>query len=76
MTSKKLSSSEKVVSKEDRATLVLEMCREKGSVTRREVQEALQISQATAILLLKKMVEEGVVIKSGAGKEIRYFEKE
>ena len=71
-----LSSAVIVVPKEDRVNFVLKMCREKGSVTRKEVQEALQVSQATAILLLKKMVEEGVIIKSGAGKEIRYFEKE
>ena len=68
-----LPSAMKMVAKEDRVNFVLRMCREKGSVTRKEVQEALQISQATAILLLKKMVEDGILHKSGIGKVIRYY---
>ena len=71
--SERIPSDIKMVAKEDRIDFVLAMCRERGAVTRREVQEALQISQATAILLLKKMVEDGILHKSGIGKVIRYY---
>lgn len=51
---------------------MLTLCRKNGSVARKDVQEALQVSQATAILLLKKMVGDGVLNKTGDGREVRY----
>lgn len=62
----------KSVAKEDREDTVISLCRKNSFVTRREVQEMLQISQATAILLLKKMVIDGVLVKSGSGNGVRY----
>ena len=62
-----------MVAKEDRVDFVIELCRKKGLVTRREVQEALQISQATAILLLKKMVADGILQKLGSGNGVKYI---
>jgi len=62
----------KSIAKDEREDVVLSLCRKNGSVTRKEVQEALQISQATAILLLKKMVGNDPLVKIGSGKEVRY----
>ena len=60
--------------KEKRIRAVLELCRNKGSFVRADVEPALGISQATAILLLRELVEDGVLIKRGKGKNIRYSE--
>lgn len=60
--------------KEKRIRAVLELCRNKGSFVRADVESALGISQATAILLLRELVEDGVLIKRGKGKNIRYSE--
>ena len=58
---------------ERRISEVLKLCRSQGTIARTDVEAALGISQATAILLLRKLVENGVLIKQGKGKNIRYF---
>ena len=42
-------------------------------IVRKDVEEALQVSQATAILLLREMVEKGLLIKRGGGRQVRYY---
>ena len=60
--------------KESRIHAVLALCRAKGSFVRTDVEAALGISQSTAILLLRELVDDGVLTKQGKGKNLRYFE--
>lgn len=60
--------------KESRINAVLKLCHSKGSFVRTDVESALGISQSTAILLLRELVDDGVLIKKGKGKNLRYFE--
>lgn len=60
--------------KESRIDAVLKLCHCKGSFVRTDVESALGISQSTAILLLRELVDDGVLIKKGKGKNLRYFE--
>lgn len=57
-----------------RIQAVLELCRSNESVTRSDVEAALHISQSTAILLLRELVQEGILIKKGNTKNLRYYE--
>ena len=67
--------SENKIPREEREETIIELCRKNGSVTRREIQESFRISQATAILLVNKMVEKGTLQKTGTGKGVRYILK-
>ena len=60
--------------KAKRIDAVLELCRKNGSVSRPDVEAALNISQSTAILFLRELVEDGVLEKTGKGKNLRYHE--
>lgn len=60
--------------KESRINTVLKLCHSNGSFVRTDVESALGISQSTAILLLRELVDDGVLIKKGKGKNLRYFE--
>jgi len=53
---------------------VLELCRDKGSVIRSDIEMALGVSQSTAILLLRELTDEGVLMKKGKTKNLRYYE--
>ena len=44
-----------------------------GSVSRKDIQDILGISQATAIVLLRSMLKEGKLKKEGAGRYQRYY---
>lgn len=57
-----------------RIQAVQELCRSNESVTRSDVEAALHISQSTAILLLRELVQEGILIKKGNTKNLRYYE--
>lgn len=59
--------------KEERINTVIELCRQKGYVTRREIQGALNISQATAILLLRELTQRGLLFTRGAARSLRYY---
>ncbi|MBR2130916.1 MAG: putative DNA binding domain-containing protein [Oscillospiraceae bacterium] len=59
--------------KESRVKAILELCRKQGSFVRTDVESALGISQATAILLLRELVDDGVLKKEGKGKNLRYL---
>lgn len=63
-----------VTKKEERINAVLELCRSKGSIVRSDVETALGVSQSTAILLLRELTDEGVLIKEGKTKNLRYYE--
>ena len=59
--------------KEERISAVLELCRSKGSIVRSDVEMALGVSQSTAILLLRELTNDGVLIKKGKTKNLRYY---
>lgn len=60
--------------KEERINTVLELCRSKGFIVRSDVEMELGVSQSTAILLLRELTDEGVLIKKGKTKNLRYYE--
>lgn len=60
--------------KEERISVVLELCRSKGSIVRSDVEMALGVSQSTAILLLRELTDDGVLVKKGKTKNLRYYE--
>lgn len=55
-----------------RENKVIDLLEEKESIVRRDVETALNVSQATAILILREMVDQGILEKEGNGKYIRY----
>ena len=62
----------KVKGKDTRKELVLKLVKQQGSITRKDVEDGLNISQSTAILLLREMVESGLLVKAKEGKFIKY----
>jgi ATP-dependent DNA helicase RecG len=56
----------------EREKQVLQLFREKKSIARKDVEMATGISQATAVLLLRDMVNKGLIQKIGSGKLVRY----
>lgn len=60
--------------KGSRIDAILNLCRKNGSFVRTDIEQILGVSQSTAILLLRELVDDGVLIKKGKGKNLRYFE--
>jgi len=52
---------------------VLDLAREKRMIDRKDVELLLDISQTPAGQILKKLVESGLLIKSGSGKNTKYL---
>ncbi|MDO5111438.1 MAG: putative DNA binding domain-containing protein [Clostridia bacterium] len=48
------------------------LVRDRGAVTRRDVEEALQLGQSTCGRILKQMLENGVLVQEGRGKSTKY----
>lgn len=57
----------------ERERLVLSLFHEKESFVRKEVQEVTGVSQSTAVLLTREMVEKGLLKKVGAGRMVKYL---
>ncbi len=57
---------------ETQEQIVLELIRKKGEAARRDVEEALSISQTASGRLLKDMIERGQIVRQGSGKGTRY----
>lgn len=55
-----------------REAQILALCREKGYIVRQDVEEALQVSQPTAILVLRHMTGKGLLVREGSGKNTYY----
>lgn len=51
---------------------IVALCREKHFIIRRDVDELLSVSQTTSSLLLKDMVESGILKKEGSARNVRY----
>ena len=62
----------KIGRKSDRKEIVLQMAKKQGYITRKDVEDALNVSQSTAILLLRDMVESGLLVKVKDGKQMKY----
>ena len=70
----KTSGSTSVTKKEERISTVLDLCRSKGSIVRSDVEMVLGVSQSTAILFLRELTDDGVLVKKGKTKNLRYYE--
>lgn len=60
--------------KDERVNKILEICHKNGFVVRKDIEMELSISQAAAILLLRELCEDGVLLKIGKAKNLRYYE--
>lgn len=70
----KTGGSTSVTKKEERMNAILELCRSNGSIVRSDIEMALGVSQSTAILLLRELTDDGILIKKGKTKNLRYYE--
>lgn len=62
----------KVTDKANRQEILLRLAEKQGYIVRKDVEAELNVSQATAILILRDMVEKGLLIKEGSGKQQKY----
>lgn len=62
----------KVTDKTNRQEILLRLTEKQGYIVRKDVEAELKVSQATAILILRDMVEKGLLIKEGSGKQQKY----
>ena len=62
----------RVRGKSDREEIVLQIAQKQGYILRKDVERELAVSQATAILILRDMVDRGLLIKEGTGKQLKY----
>jgi ATP-dependent DNA helicase RecG len=51
---------------------VISLFEDQETIARKDVQDTLGVSQATAILVLREMVERGILVKESGGKYLRY----
>ena len=62
----------KVKGKADREEIILQIADKQGYVLRKDVERELNVSQATAILILREMVDRGLLTKEGTGRQLKY----
>ena len=62
----------KVADKAERREILIRLAGKQGYIIRKDVEAELKVSQATAILILRDMVEKGLLIKEGSGKQQKY----
>ena len=62
----------KVKDKADRKEIVLRLAEKQGYIVRKDIENELNVSQSTAILLLRDMVESGLLVKERNSKQIKY----
>lgn len=74
LNTRKTSSFTSMTKKEERINAVLKLCRSKGYIVRSDIEMELGVSQSTAILLLRELTDDGVLIKKGKTKNLRYYE--
>lgn len=70
----KTGGSTSVTKKEERMNIILKLCRSKGFIVRGDVEMELGVSQSTAILLLRELTDDGILIKKGKAKKLQYYE--
>lgn len=59
--------------KDERIRMVVALCQKNGFVIRKDIESALHMSQSAAILLLREMSENGLLVKKGTAKNVRYY---
>ncbi len=64
--------SEPKVAVSEREKLVLSLFKKQDFIARKDVESSAGISQPTAVVLLREMVEKGLLKKVGAGKLVKY----
>lgn len=52
---------------------MIALTKQRGFITRKEIEILLGIGQPSCGRLLKKMIENGLLIQEGKGKNTRYF---
>lgn len=57
---------------DERQTRVIEFAQASGSITRKDMEKLLGLSQPACALLLRELVERNVLVRSGAGPRTRY----
>lgn len=55
--------------------MIIKLLSEQETVTRKETEALLNVSQATAARVLKKMVGSGLIVAVGSGKNLKYKKK-
>lgn len=60
------------VSIDSRENVVIGLFEKMDTIIRKDVETALGVSQATAVLILREMVNKGILQKEGGGKYLRY----
>jgi len=64
--------SSKISDKAKRRELLLRLAEKQGYIVRKDVEAALNVSQASAILILRDMLEENLLVREGSGKLQKY----
>lgn len=62
----------RVKKKRDREEVVLQIVKKQGYVLRKDIERELEVSQATAILIIREMVDHGLLVKEGTGRQLKY----
>lgn len=62
----------KVKTKTGRKEIVLRLAEKQGYIVRKDIEAELNVSQSTAILLLRDMVESGLLVKVKDGRQLKY----
>ena len=60
---------------DDRERIIIEMLYDRTEITRRDVEKALNVSQGTASIILRSMIEKGLLVMEGRSKNTRYLLK-
>ncbi len=61
-----------IVPREARIEAVIGLFNSKDQIVRNDIEEALNMSQASAILLIRDLVDRGILVREGGGKYTRY----
>lgn len=56
----------------ERQEILLRLAEKQGYIVRKDVEAELKVSQSTAVLILKDMVEAGLLTRKGSGKQQKY----
>lgn len=62
----------RAVARADRSQMLLQLAEKQGTIIRKDVEAELRVSQPTAVLILREMVEKGLLIREGSGKQQKY----
>lgn len=62
----------RVRGKSDREEIVLQLAEKQGYILRKDIERELDVSQATAILIIREMVDRGLLVKEGTGRQLKY----